>query len=119
MDEKSGASSIEQLAGCPVSAVSFVQDYVELHFDGLILGCFTLPVVRTGDAECHFGAPGYRDRLVAFIGKTPQTVREQDRIELSINFAAGESIKVSLRDEDAECAEAAMLHGEGISSIWP
>jgi hypothetical protein len=120
MYEKAGLSSLERLVGHAVSAVCFVQDYMQLQFDGLTLTCYTPPCVGVGDAEFRSGASEYRDRLVGLIGRVVQSVRQQDRIDLLIVFKTGECVKISLRDEDAAGPEAAMLHepGKAIYDVW-
>jgi hypothetical protein len=40
--------SLQVIVGAQLSAVTFVQDYVQLHFDGPRLTAFSHPVVRLG-----------------------------------------------------------------------
>lgn len=89
--------SPENLVGDELSAVAFVRDYVEFHFDGPVLRALSDPLVRTdaGD-EAQFPDPGSRDALCALIGRTVQAVRvasrqdsptKDDRIEFDVNDA--------------------------------
>ena len=45
MYEKAGLSSLERVVGKNVSAICFVQDYVQVIFEELILTCYTAPTV--------------------------------------------------------------------------
>ncbi|GGS88073.1 hypothetical protein GCM10010286_11010 [Streptomyces toxytricini] len=58
------------LTGLEVSAVSFVRDYVELHFDGPVLRVFSHPRGVYGGREWRFPAPGSSDLMRCYIGKT-------------------------------------------------
>ena len=59
---------LQFLLGEPLSAVSFVMDYVELHFNGSYLRCLVPPVVEQGGRVARFPEPGSRDALCALIG---------------------------------------------------
>jgi hypothetical protein len=120
MYEKAGLSSLERVVGKNVSAICFVQDYVQVIFEELILTCYTAPTVLISDEAVNFHTPGYRDKLCELIGKSVQSVTERLREELSIYFDGDGSIRISLRFDDAKSVEAAMLHQQGgdIFDVW-
>lgn len=60
---------LAELVGLEVSAVSFVRDYVELHFDGPVLRSLSDPVVMSGRGEFRFPDIGSRDALCELIGR--------------------------------------------------
>ena len=86
----------EGLVGLELSAVAFVRDYVEFHFDGPILRALSSPLIRTEGHESQFPDPGSRDALCTLIGQSvasvqvvwsPDTVMGKERIELALEDA--------------------------------
>lgn len=61
--------SIQALIGKEISAVCFVRDYVELHFDGPVLRALCNPVVTIDGQAKTFPEHGSRDLLCYLIGK--------------------------------------------------
>ncbi len=61
---------LQLLMGSEVSAVCFVRDYVELHFDGPVLRSLSDPSGVYGGREWHFPAPGSMELMRCYIGKT-------------------------------------------------
>ena len=121
MYEEAGLSSLERLVGREVDSVCFVRDYVQIVFDdGIVLTCYTLPIVTVSEQAFSFGVLGYRDRLGDLIGKSVQSVAERRQEELSIVFEGGDNVSVSLRTESFTSVEAAMLHRPGgdIFDVW-
>jgi hypothetical protein len=110
---------VELLAieGEQLSAVTFVQDYVQLHFDGPTITAVTRPVVVAGDSSLDFGAPGYRDGLCGLIGRIVGRayVRPADRLQ--IDFADRASLIVSLKPEAYRAGEA-VIFTDGRTEQW-
>jgi hypothetical protein len=100
------------IEGEQLSAVTFVQDYVQLHFDGPMITAVTVPFVLVGKSRFNWDTPGYRDRLCSCIAKivTRAYVKIGDRLQ--IDFPDELSIVVSLRREDYRGAEA-VVFGDG------
>jgi hypothetical protein len=120
MYERAGLSSLERLVGSSVSAICFVQNYVQVMFEDLVLTCYSTPTVCISEKEASIHTPGYRDKLCELIGKSVQSVTERLRDELAIYFEGGDSVRISLRFKDARSPEAAMLHqlGGDIFDVW-
>jgi hypothetical protein len=120
MYEGAGLSSLKRLIGTQVSSICFVQDYLQIVFDDLVLTCYTMPIVSISDQESHADTACYRDRLCDLIGRSVQSVVERPREELSVYFDGGDWIRVSLRPEHAGSVEAAMLQQQGgpIFNVW-
>jgi hypothetical protein len=63
------ADALSELVGQPLSSVEFVQDYVQLHFDGPTLTAYTPPTVSFESAvTLAWEDAGYRDSLCKQIG---------------------------------------------------
>src|ERR1700686_1222650 len=58
---------LEKIVGEQLSSVEFVQDYVQLHFDGPTITAFVWPTLNLGGNIMCFGDAGYRDALCARI----------------------------------------------------
>ena len=98
--------SLRVIIGAQLSAVTFVQDYVQLHFDGPRLTVFSHPIVMLGDETFHWGKPGYRDALCSSIAQTVTEARVAYGDSIVVRFADGSTIKISLKDEDYSGGEA-------------
>ena len=83
------------LVGRKVTAVAFVQDGVEFHFDGPILRCRVDPQVIIGEATYHFPKPGSRDALCLLIGETVQSLSLDEPRHLE--FTTDNGCRVRLR----------------------
>ncbi len=97
---------IETIVGEQLSSVEFVQDYVQLHFDGPTLTAFVWPVVHRAGTAVHLGEPGYRDELCARIGKKVLAARLEEEKALIVEFDDDANFSISLRPEDSVGPEA-------------
>lgn len=102
------------LGGEELSAVSFVRDYVELHFDGPVLRALTLPVVvdaagRSTDATSDV----WRNALCALIGVVVVGVEIDDGVAIRVRFAGGTRLEIPLSDKFRRGPEAAHFLPEG------
>ena len=98
------AEGPSDIVGSKLSSVEFVQDYLQLHFDGSTLTTYTLPTLKLEDVSLNRGQVGFRDALCGQIDNVVEAVSINDHISLS--FATGAIVKVSLRDEDYRGSEA-------------
>jgi hypothetical protein len=113
---KTLSDGLHELMGHVLSSVEFVEDYVQLRFDGACLSAYTLPVVTWGAGTLAFGESGYRDVLCRQIGcRLVQT--DVDDTVVSMIFESGATVSISLRDEDYRGPEALQLSLDQ-SRIW-
>ena len=104
---KTAVSRIEELAEVELAAVSFVRDYVELHFDGPVLRCYANPeVVRAGGGRARFPEAGSRDALCELIGATVASV-ELTETAIRLDFGGGTAVRVEFQAEWDKGQEAA------------
>ena len=111
--EQTEEKSLQVIIGEQLSAVTFVQDYVQLHFDGPRLTVFSHPVVMRGDKTFHWGKPGFRDALCNSLAKKVTEAQVAYGDSITIRFADGSTIKISLKDEDYLCGEAVHFYTGG------
>ena len=115
-EEQTEEQSLQMLIGEQLSAVTFVQDYLQLHFDGPRLTVFSHAVVRIGDQTFPGGKPGFRDALCNNITKKVTEARVAYGESIAICFADGSMIKISLKDEEYRGEEAVNFDAGG--NVW-
>ena len=112
--------SVQGLVGEQLSAVAFVQDYVELHFDGPVIRALTNPIVVSNGARISFPAPGSRDALCQFIGRKVAKIELQEQVSLTCHFQGDGSIIVPL--DHGSCRAAEAMHFQesptGTLQVW-
>lgn len=96
----SSLSFLTPLVGEQLSSVEFVQDYLQLHFDGPTLTLFVWPKLRVKEVVLRFSDPCYRDELCGRISHKVVQVITDDPDLLTILFDEESAISVSLRPED-------------------
>jgi len=102
----------EALLGAPLTSVEFVQDYVQLRFDGPVLTVITWPLVDLHEHEVRWGERGFRNELCSRIGEKVIRAEILPRDSLQLEFGDGAIFKVSLRDEDYRAAEAVRFESD-------
>ena len=101
------------LFAAQLSAVSFVQDYLQLDFEGHKLTMILWPAVRIGLELRSFGEPGYRDALCSLIGHSPTAIVENSRrIEITFGLAGTLACDLSARPDD-EGERVLFFHADG------
>jgi hypothetical protein len=104
-----GTAPFAALIGEQLSSVEFIQDYVQLRFDGPCLTAFTHPVVHVGTREFHWGLPGYRDALCERIATLVCEVSFREDDAIRVHFQDGATVEISLCTDDYEGPESAMF----------
>jgi hypothetical protein len=111
---------ITQLVGELLTGVCYIQDYVELYFDGPIIRCLANPILRTSKGDIVFPEVGSRDALCALIGQTIEKMNLNEDKELTIEFSTGKTLIIPLDAKHREGPEA--MHfvpfTEGPIQIW-
>jgi hypothetical protein len=87
---------LKDLIGREISAVAFVRDYVEFHFDGPILRSRADPQVAVGEAVYCFPKPGSRDALCLVIGTTVRSLNSDDSRHLEFTTSSGCRVRLPL-----------------------
>jgi hypothetical protein len=101
----------DELRGEQLSAVTFVQDYLQLWFDGPGIDVTNPLEVTCGDQRLVSGQPGFRDLLCGQIAKVVRLVEYLAGDALKITFEDGSRLSISLRSEDCDSPEAFFAHG--------
>lgn len=106
------------LEGLQLSSIEFVQDYIQLHFDGPRLTAFTLPAVEVAGRLFTDTSPGYRDRLCEQIGKTIGSVHVLELNEMRLVFRSSEVFSISLRSQDRRAGESVIIDNGEAWEAW-
>lgn len=98
--------SFDSIVGQELSAVEFVQDYLQLRFDGPVLTLFEWPDLFLDEGSYAFGEPEYRNILCAQIAQTVSAASLVEGEAMEIEFENGVILRASLRMEDVAGPEA-------------
>src|SRR5262245_20061712 len=100
-----------QLIGEQLSAVIFVQDYLQLAFDGPVINIYNPLTVETSTITIKTWEDQLRNVLCGQITKRVADVVVIPRDQYRIVFTDGSVIRISLRDDDYTTPEALFYHG--------
>src|SRR5262249_40424713 len=88
-------SALNQLVSSPLSSVEFVQDYMQLHFDGSTITAYIHPYIVRNERKLSWGDSGYRDSLCDLIRLTLEYAEISPSKELTLTFEDHTSIKIT------------------------
>lgn len=95
-----------------LSSVIFVQDYLQLDFDGYTVTCYAWPVVILLDGKYTVNDIEYRNMLCSLITKKISNASFIEDEMLVINFQTGEKIKINLKNVNGEVVYFTTPEGE-------
>jgi hypothetical protein len=107
---------IGALEGEELSSAAFVEDYLELRFGDPLLTLYAWPYVMHPEYSVAFGEPEYRNALCALIGEQVATASLEEGSSLTIEFASGVVLGLSLREEDLDSPEAGSYSEAGTAA---
>lgn len=100
---------LEELVGQALISVEFVQDYLQLRFDGPVLTLYEWPEVFREEGSYAFGEPEYRDVLCNLIAEDVTAASLVEGEAMEVQFSGGASIRTTLRAEDISSPEVGSL----------
>ncbi|MEZ4919226.1 MAG: hypothetical protein R2792_08980 [Saprospiraceae bacterium] len=108
-----------KLIGEQLSSVTFVQDYLQLHFDGKTFTIYIWPAVKIDDTLFHFGEQDYRNALCSLIAHKVTDLLLIEEETLVIFFEnTNKTIHLNLNPNNSEIvAEIAFFHDD-LDSTW-
>jgi hypothetical protein len=89
-------TTVESLVGEELSAVRFVRDYVEFHFDGPVLRALASPQLQVAGTRLVDSEGGWRDALCSLIGHVVRRVDAREDVHIQLEFATGAVLTVPL-----------------------
>jgi hypothetical protein len=97
---------VSAVIGEALKAVEFVEDFLQLRFDGPLFRLYVWPHVLLADFSVAYGEPEYRNALCAQIGEKVVQASLEEGDALTIEFENGTVFGLSLREEDLEGPES-------------
>ncbi len=95
-----------------LTAVEFVERFLQLRFGEVLLALYVWPDIADPDGiSIAYGEPGYRDALCMLIGETVQAAELEPGRSLTAEFENGYVLALSLREEDVDTAESGSITG--------
>lgn len=104
------------LIGEELKAVSFVEDFLELRFEAPALTLYDWPYVLLTDFSVGYGEPEYRNALCSLIGQEVAQASLEEGNALTIEFADGVVLGLSLREEDVDGPESGTYTATGLAA---
>jgi hypothetical protein len=95
-----------------LSSVVFVQDYLQLDFDGNTVTCYDWPIVVLLDSKFVIDDKEYRNVLCSLIAKQVNDTSFIEGETLSINFQTGEKIEFNFKNANGEVIYFTTTEGE-------
>lgn len=92
------AAEISDIKGKKLSAVCFVHDYVEFHFDGTIIRAFSLPEIIVKNKKISKNDEGWRDTLCNLISQDVAGIF-LDNDYFRLNLSDGAIVVISLNPD--------------------
>ena len=109
--------ALQRVVGKPLLSVDFVEDYVQLEWQGSFLTAYTAPKVLEGGIEYGFESPDYRRVMHKLEGQVLSNVDVILGNKISFLFSSSTLLTVSLRDADYLGPEAVQFGGVD-SLLW-
>ena len=104
---------VSAVIGEELKAVEFVEDFLQLRFDGPLLTLYEWPHVLLTDFSVAYGEPEYRNALCAQIGEKVVQASLEEGDALTIEFENGTVFGLSLREADLDGPEWGSYSADG------
>ena len=104
-DDEENRPDLPSVIGDELSAVCFVRDYIELHFDGPVLRLLGDVAVKNGTEIKSSSDEGFRDWLCRNIGRRVASVSPLTGNEIELKFHGNDVVRVEGRNLGIEFAE--------------
>jgi hypothetical protein len=114
MDQQS--KPFEAIVGEKLSAITFVLDYWQLHFDGPTINALSRMEVSANGVVLRDGHDQFRNLICGEIGKVVAGVALVQPEAFTITFEDQSLIKISLKWEDYRGPEAMIFYGHNLSA---
>ena len=117
-DRETLISLKELLAGEQLSSVIFVQDYLQVDFDGNVFTAFVFPNVTINDTVFDFQKKGYRDALCSLIAAIVADIVLAEGAELTIVFSNGNKLVFLIAPEATKYEKLIFTSQNRSDYIW-
>jgi hypothetical protein len=101
------------IVGQELTAVEFVQDYLQLRFEGPLLTLFVWPDVFREEGSYAYGEPEFRNFLCDLIAGSVSAATLEESEAIEVAFENGVILRASLREEDLDVPQAGSFSESG------
>ena len=101
------------LDGEALSSVTFIHDYIQLHFGLTAISAFSKTSIQVDGVAVHEGDDQFRNRLCEQIGKVVERFELDRETACIVTFDDRSSISISLKKSDYRGPEAIQISGAG------
>jgi hypothetical protein len=108
----------KSILGEQLSSVEFVQDYLQLHFDGNTLTYYSWPNIIQGSRSLNIQTIGYRDALCEIISQKVIRILLFDNTQLDIFFDNDHQVSLSLKRNELNAELAEFIYFTDIEGGW-
>lgn len=109
----------DKLINEQLSSVEFVQDYLQLHFDGRTITSYIWPIINIKNENLIFGDVVYRNALCDFIGKKVKDLFFIDKECLVLYFEEIKgSLKIDLDQNNPDIVSEIMVFNDKLDNTW-
>jgi len=109
----------DKLVNEQLSSVEFVQDYLQLHFDGRIITSYIWPTINIKNESLIFGDVVYRNALCDFIGKKVKDIFFRDKEYLVLFFdEINGSLKIDLDPNNPDIVSEIAVFNDKLDNTW-
>lgn len=102
MNNNNTGNPFLELIGEQLSSVTFVQDYLQLDFDGFVISFYDWPFINISNEKYTFQEESYRNKLCSFISEIVLDVIFEDDLIFRIIFASKNAIGLDLQNKNQE-----------------
>jgi len=107
---------ISILIGQELKSVAFVEDFLELRFNQPLLTLYNWPHVLLPDFSVAYGEPEYRNAICSLIHEEVSEASLEEGNALTIEFANGIVLGLSLREEEVDGPESGSFSESGTAT---
>lgn len=109
----------KKLIGEQLSSVEFVQDYLQLHFDGRTITAYVWPKVFVNIETFKFHHKLYRNKLCSLIGNIVVDLSYQDKEHVTLVFKENKgTIKINLDPKNPEIVSEIAIFNDSLDKTW-
>lgn len=108
----------KKLIGEQLSSVEFVQDYLQLHFDGPRLTLYIWPTVIINNKTFSFGELPYRDMICSFISRNIIQVVIEENKYLNIYFEENKYLELKLDSKNPKIVAEIGFFDDPSDNSW-
>ena len=101
-----------------LSSIEFVQDYLQLHFDGNSLTYYVWPTVTVNSKSYCITEEGYRDAICKLIAQELKEVSFIENRALNLYFSNGDHVSLSLARDASNTEVIEFVYFRGLNSDW-